>query len=131
MLNWPGIHGSPSGSRAMVADSGVSRLRPRTRAGRGVSWPGSPAAMRVDVYELEPRRLQPLQHQVAEAPQQLVPQLVVDIALPAQARAVEGDRRDGLAGHGVEVPAVGREQPRPPQRVAGTQGLDDDPASLG
>src|SRR5690242_12881976 len=89
MLNWPGSHGSPAGSSAIVTDSSVSRRRLSTRAGRGVRKPGSAAAMGVHVQQLEPRGLQALQHQAAEALHQQMAELVVLVALPSQARAVE------------------------------------------
>src|SRR5215472_15592099 len=106
MLNWPGSHGAPMGSSEIVVESRVSRRRPRTRAGTGVSGPAacSAAAMRVDVEELEPRGLQPGQHQLSEATHQLVAEVGIRVALPTQARAVEGDRRDRLARERVQVP---------------------------
>ena len=62
---------------------------------------------------------------------ELVAEGVVGLALAAQARAVEGDARDVVDRAGVEVPVVGREQPRPADDVAGAERLDHDAARAG
>ena len=49
--------------------------------------------MAIDVEQLQAGGLQPLDDRAGEAAHQLVAELVVGLALAAQARAVEGDRR--------------------------------------
>jgi hypothetical protein len=56
---------------------------------------------------------------------------VVGAALAAQARAVEGHGAHVVDGAGVEVPHVGREQPRPADDLAGVERLDHHGAASG
>ena len=64
-----------------------------------------------------------------EAAHQLVAEVVVGVALTAQAGAVEGDDAHLVDRAGVEVPDVRREEPRPADDLAGIERLDHDRAS--
>ena len=69
------------------------------------------AGLAVDVEQLQPGRLQALDQHRHEALHQLVAEVVVRLALAAQALAVERDRAGQLQRLGVVGPAVGRDQP--------------------
>ena len=136
MLNCPGRNGAVRRRRpraSSVKVSCVSRTTRRMRAGRGtIGLAGAaihPAASRsvaVDVEELEPRRLQALLHDVREALQELVAEVVVGLALAAQALAVERDGARRLDRARVEHPVVGRDEPRPAEDVARAERLHDE-----
>src|SRR5579864_9006128 len=136
MLNCPGekplsATGPPAGgSSAMVIVSCVSRDMRSTRYGTGTigSGAGAGAAGRaldtraVDVEDLETGRPQALPEHPGEPLQQLIAEAGILLALPADARAVELRRADGLERPRVAGHAVGRDQPRPPHDVAGADG---------
>ena len=64
----------------------------------------------VEVEELQAGHVEPLGHDLGEALQELVAELVVLLALRPQALAVERDGADEIGRVPVEVPAVGRER---------------------
>ena len=80
----------------------------------------------VEVEELHPGHVEPLGHDLGEALEELVAELVVLLALRPEALAVERDGANELGRLPVEVPAVGRHEPRPAEDVARPDGLEDE-----
>ena len=125
MLNWPGAGrriGSPTGSS--VERHGVGRLPrappPGTAPGQRVgptSGLSCVTAMPVDIEHPQPVALEPLEDDPGEA----LRQRVAEAGRPrtcCAGRPRRGHRGDGVAGLGVELPAVRREEPGPAQHVA-------------
>src|ERR1035437_2472797 len=136
MLNWPGAGvaiGGPTGSRLRVTVSAVSRARPTTRYGTGTMTSAARAsvgsASAIDVEHPHADGLEPSQHDLGKPLHQQVSELRIRVALGAQADTVECHGRHVVACLGVELPLVGREEPRPAQHVAAAEGVDDDRAS--
>src|SRR5579884_1760926 len=125
MLNWPGAKlpaacARPcSASSSSVTVSCVFRTRRRTRYGTGTVGSGISDMDAVDVEKLQARGPQPLPDHARESLEQLVPEPRIRLALPPDARAVEGGRPDRLERPGVARHAVRRHQPRPSKHVAG------------
>src|SRR6478752_5487900 len=127
MVNWPGagVSGSPStGSSSSVQTPGTSRRRLTTANGRGVidRPPAGASAgeyVAIDVQEAEPRPAQALAEHLRKARHQVVAERGIGVELVAQAGGVELDGAHELERAAVEVPPVRREQPRPPDHVAG------------
>src|SRR5450759_1524954 len=107
------VHVSEVSRRVAVTANGWGTIGPGSADGASACW-----SMAVDVEELKARRLQALGHRRGEAPHQLVAELVIGLALAAQANAVE--RHDGrrLGRPAIELPEIGLEQPRPAHDVA-------------
>ncbi len=85
----------------------------------------------VDVEQLKARAIEVLMHLVEKALDQLVAQVVVGFALRAQAISVELDRAHLLDRARVELPLVGRIEPRPSQDLARVDGLNPVRAAAG
>src|SRR5580658_5419845 len=106
MLNWPGVKSSGCPERGLSSSVQVSMVSwrlPNTSNGTGTIGPRSAAARSagaaattVDIEELEPGRLQALEHGRGEATHELVAELVIGLAFPAQANTVECHQ---AAGH--------------------------------
>src|SRR5215207_8281947 len=132
IVNCPGAKRNPSppsGSSSSVQVSAVSRRLATTANGAGTISAGIRSAgnrVTIDVEQLEACGLQALLQRGRKATHQLIAELVIGVALAAQACTVERDetRRHGRAS--VEVPVVGREQPRPADDIAVVQRLDDE-----
>ena len=75
--------------------------------------------MAIDIQEAKAGVLEPVDHHRGEAAHEVVAQAVIGLALAAQARAVEGHRAHIVDRTRVEVPDVGREEPRPADYLAG------------
>src|SRR5579885_1206137 len=135
-MNWPGpITGGAEAvaSSVSVQVSGVSCSRVVTRKSCGVIAPvcGSERTVAIDVEEPEPGVLEPLDDHAREAPHQLEAELGVALAGIADAGRIELRRGHVADRARVEVPAVGREEPRPAEDVAGAERLDREAAGAG
>jgi hypothetical protein len=60
-----------------------------------------------------------------EALHHLVAEMVVRLALPAQARGINADRADQFDGTSVEPPAIGRDKPGSPHDLILAKGRKD------
>ena len=95
----------PGVARLLAASGDAKALRHHRPCGarRGCSQAGSADA--IDVEQPQPRRLQALDDHLREAPHQLVAELVVGLALAAQAGAVERDQRRVRPARGRRTPS--------------------------
>src|SRR4249919_3482191 len=128
MANCPGsasIVSPVDGSSSSVHVSAVSRPRLRTTYGWGTIGPGEATrgstamAASVEIGEPQARRVQALEEHGGEALHQLVAERRVVLALAPDAGSVDDDRAHRRHSSRVEVPHVGREQPRPADDRAG------------
>src|SRR5690242_15731641 len=131
MLNWPGAHDMAASSMSRLTVSCVSRRRASTRWTRGgakgasarVSADGN---VTIDIQQLQLRQLEVADRDIGETAHQVVAELVVRLAFPTQALAIQADDAGWLHRDGVEVPPVGLEEPRPADGVALAPGGDDE-----
>lgn len=79
----------------------------------------------VDVEEPETAGVEAVEHHGGEPLHDLVAERGVRVCLAAKAGGIDGDRSDRLHSPSVQMPAVGREEPRPSDHVPRTQGLND------
>src|SRR3990172_5101950 len=112
MLNCPGVNPDSSAGatawRSTVAVARVSRRRPRTRNRRGTMGPTAAAgsatwSMAVDVQQLQAGGLQPPLDDLGEPLHQFIAQVVILLALVAQALPIQGDGARQFCGPGWEV----------------------------
>src|SRR6186997_79323 len=129
MSNWParGRTRTSRDSSSSVQVSAVSCTRDTTRWATGVMAPRAEVSTDADaaihVQQPHPCMLQAVDHHLGEALHQLVAQLLVVVALAAQAGAVERDRAQRSRGAGLEVPG-------PADHLAGLDRVDHEPAAF-
>ena len=137
MLNWPGAKARrPSPFSLEVERPHVAARRAgagaRARCAapsdrqRSVADRRRQARAAIDIENLQPGRLQALDQDRHEALHHLVAEIVVGLALVAQAGRVDGDRAGELTAPGVEGPAIGRDQPGDADDLALADGLERD-----
>src|SRR5437773_2565831 len=73
---------------------------------------------------MEAGRVQPLRHHLRDSGEQLVSEIVILVALAAQAGSVQREGAHGLHRAAVEAPAVGRDEPRPTEYVTFADSLE-------
>src|SRR5690348_769493 len=135
MVNWPGAiasGGPATGSSSSVHVSAVSRPRLTTRNGRGCSGPAGDSAtgaVAIAIEEPQPRPLQTFDHDLRDARDEFPPEQRVALARGPHRAGVECGHTHGDERARVEVPAVRREEPRPPDRLARLDRLDRDRAA--
>ena len=137
IVNWPGANVERARRRPARARASRCRASRASAARPGTARRHRPEGARVTqlcrhaihVEQPLPRPLQALDHDLREARHQVVAELRVGLALLAQAGAVEARRAHEREGARVEVPAVGREEPRPADDLAGVDRLDRDGAA--
>ena len=84
------------------------------------------ANVELNLDELQPGRLQAVDQERGNLFHDGIAISLIRLAILAQARGWEGNGVGVLFGHRVEVPAIRREKPRPPQHLAGANALDRD-----
>src|SRR5215469_3996442 len=65
----------------------------------------------IHIEQLQACRLQSLHHDLRNALDQFVAEVVIDLAFAAQAHPIQGNDPRRLNHPGIEMPAVGREEP--------------------
>src|SRR6266536_1087529 len=138
MLNCPGAKpgvGPSRGSSVRVTVSGSSLRRRLTwerlvTIGPGGGERSAGACMAVEVEQSHSGRLQAVLHDRADALHELVAEERVLLAGFTNRPAAKREGVDRFDRVGVELPAVGREQPRDAEQLACLHGVDDHGAAL-
>src|ERR1017187_3575315 len=138
MLNCPAAYRSrePSvASRWSVTTSAVSSRRPTTRwltgvmpaGGRESAWVGRA----IEIQNPHARGVEAIAEDGGDALREVEAERGVCGALASQADGVEDNRMDVVERVGVEMPAIGRKEPRPPEDITGVERVDRHHAPTG
>src|SRR5215472_15476511 len=84
----------------------------------------------IHIEQLQSCRLQSLHHNLCNALDKFVAEVVIGLAFAAQAHPIQGNGSRRLNNACAEMPAVRREEPRPAQHLARFDGLNGDSPAL-